>query len=326
MNDHESQNDTATRSPKPPAGLTVRAVFAWASDPANAPTIEEIRADEGCRAIAAAMEKSRHAGHPVVLRAPISPITARWLLYANECNRNFSETKAIQYSSDAAHGRWVENGDGMSIATTGALNNGQHRCAGVIHSDSTIMTNVTVGVTRESRTTNDIGLPRTLSNVLTMDGVQNPTIVGAMTRLIIGWEDTGTAAIRPARENSCPRIQRRIASDPGIARAAQFTKAYRTQSRGVLSVSQLGFLHYVMTRHSPDAERFLAAVATGTEAKRGLDADDPRYILRSRLQRDVKRLGNAERVELVFKTWNAWRTGGPATRISINGTIPALAD
>lgn len=307
------------------AGYEPRAILARVPVAASPNTNKTRRRDPGFNAIIAAMNETAQLGQPVTIRTQISPITAEWLLGLNADNRRLSETKVLQYSDDMTGGRWEENGDGISVATCGSLNNGQHRLVAVIHSGMTITTNVTVGLTRKSRATNDIGLPRTLANVLTMDGVDNASIVGAMTRLIIGWETSGSAAIRPARENSGPKIQERIEGDAAIVESAAYTKTVKGKARGILSVSQIGFLHYILKKHSPEhAEEFLTGVTTGVEGTKGLDADDPRYIARERLAKDVKKLSNQERVEIVFRAWNMWRTGKTVARFMLTNRIPPL--
>lgn len=303
-----------------------RRLAAKVEDGSAAPSLREIAQDVGIKAIKEAMQRSKMIGEPVVVRTAISPVTAAWLLGMNIQNRMLSEPKVIQQSNDMTEGRWQENGDGLAISKCGALNNGQHRNYSVLRSGVTIMTNVTVGLTRESRATNDIGLPRSLSNVLAMDGFENPTIVGVMTKLIIGWEAAGTAATRPARESSAPRIKDRIASDADIRASAAYTKRVKSKARGVLSIAQIGFLHYMLKKHAPeDAERFLTGFVTGAEDGRGLDLDDPRHVARDRLIRDSKRLENADRFELAFRCWNLWRSGGQITKYILNGTIPPLA-
>lgn len=280
--------------------------------------------DIGLAAIKQAIELSKAIGEPVVIRARISPLTAAWLLGENDNNRVISEPKFIQYANDIAEGRWMENGDGIGIATCGSLNNGQHRCHGVMRAGVTITTNVTVGLTRESRATNDIGLPRSLSSLLAMDGVDNHSIIGIMAKLIIGWEETGTAAKRPTRESSPTRVREYIAKDPSIAESALFVRSLKFP-KGFLSKPQVGFLHNILKKHDPiHAEDFVKALVTGNEDGRGLRVEDARNVIRMRLIADHKLLKHADRVELVFRAWNAWREDRVLANSRIMGNLPEL--
>jgi hypothetical protein len=306
-------------------GANPRVIASRLGKGVDGPVLREVSRDPGILAIKEAIERSRECGEPVVIRVAISPVAAAWLLGMNVSNRMLSEPKVIQHSNDMKEGRWVENGDGLAVSKCLALNNGQHRCYAIISSGVTVTTNITVGLTRESRATNDIGLPRSMSNLLAMEGVPEPAIIGPMTKLIIGWETGGNAATRPARESSVPRIQERIDRDPAVIESAVFTKGVKAQARGMLSNGQIGFLHYMLKKHCPEqADRFMTAMATGTEDGRGLDLTDPRYVARDRLIRDSKNLDNTARVELVYRCWNLWRKGRTVAKYMLTATIPEL--
>ncbi len=288
------------------------------------PTEDMIKADEGIAAIEDAIRLSQKKGHPVVIRVLISPVTAAWLLGDNERNRNMSETAVNQYADDMKNGRWNENGDGIAISECLKLNNGQHRCQASMKSGVSFYTNATVGLKRDARATNDIGLSRSISSLLAMDGVENHSIVGPMTRLIIGWETTKGLAKRAYRDNSSTRIRERAKNDTGIADAAIFVRSMKVP-KGFLSKAQVGLFHFILKKHAPEAaEDFLHGLITGEEEGRGLLLSDPRQTMRERLMREHKELNHANRMELVFKTWNAWREGRSVSQYKINGNIPEL--
>lgn len=288
------------------------------------PTQEMILQDQGRADIEAAMARSAELGEPVVIRTLITPVTAAWLLGDNHDNRNLSEPTVIKYADDLVAGRWKENGDGFAISKCGGLNNGQHRNEACLKSGVSFYTNVTVGLERDARATNDIGLARTLSSLLAMDGVENHTIIGPMSKIIIGWETTNTAAKRPTRQNSIGRVRERISGDERMAEAAAFVRSLKVP-KGFLSKPQVGFFHYVLNDHAPEqAEDFLRGLVTGEEDGRGLITDDPRRLMRERLIREHKELKLADRVELVFKAWNAWREGRVVRQYKIFGVLPDL--
>jgi hypothetical protein len=299
--------------------------LAISADVANDDTFEQ---DEGRLAIEDAMKRSKESGEPVVVRVSITPATASWLLATNENNRRQSEPKIIQYTDDIAQGRWMENGDGIAISKCNALNNGQHRLMAIQNAGIPITTNVTVGLERAARKTNDIGLPRTLSALLAFEGVPNATIIGAMTKLVIGWESTGTAAKRPTRENSIPRVIERIMNDSSLDESTAFVRTLG-KVKGLLSKAQIGFFHYVLKDIDQEAaETFLSTLVSGQEGKgqtaRGLLANDPRWVARTHLVLENDSLKLADRVEIVFKAWNAWRQNKTIKQIDLEGDIPDL--
>lgn len=280
-------------------------------------------------AIKEAMKQSEILGHPVVIRVQIDPETADWLLGENIENRRLSDPFLKKYQKDMKEGRWVENGDGIGVAKCGELNNGQHRLVSVIGTGVTIMTNVTVGLDRAARETNDIGLGRSLSNLLTMNGVPNATIIGHIAKMVIGLETTDTASRRSMRENSNPQIIARIAGDHAMAASAVFVRTV-TVPKGIVSKPQLGFFHYVLGNiNLQDAENFLRIMLAKSEidengVERGLVTGDPRLTAYQRLYEGQKDLKAHQRVEVVFRAWNAFREGRTITQIKLFGELPAL--
>lgn len=288
---------------------------------------DDATTDRGKIEIKDAMKRSLELGEPVVIRTAISPETAGWLLGNNTDNRNQSETKYFQYADDMRSGRWMENGDGIAISKCNSLNNGQNRCRAVQISGVTIMTNVTVGLERSARETNDTGLPRTLSAILKMAGIINASIIGAMTRMLLGFEETGTMEKRPIRDNSPAKVRERVLSDHDIVLSAEYVRSIKCP-KGLLSKAQVAFFHYVLMKHDPaNAEAFLTPFVTGMEDGRGLSVNDPRHVTRMRIMTDVlekKNPPHSERGELVFRAWNAWREGRTLTQCKVNKTLPKL--
>lgn len=297
--------------------------------------------DRGIREIKDAIARSERLGEPVVIRTEISPRTATWLLSMNPENRRVSENTKIKYEDDLKNGRWQENGTGFAISQCLCLNDGQHRCEAIEKTEVTITTNVTVGLTRESRMTLDTGLKRSLSNQLDMEGYDNYALLGTMTKLIIGFENNKGATRRSIREISDSFLRKRIASDIKILDSAAFVRTLQIP-KGFLSKTQIGFFHYLFKAIAPkDAEAFLCSLVMNKEPRpgnevcektgellyMGLMTDDPRYLAHARLAEAKKKRVNmthAERVEIVFRAWNAWREGRSLSQLKIFGAIPEL--
>lgn len=295
--------------------------------------------DRGIREIKDAIARSEELGEPVALRTQISPATASWLLGMNPENRKTSENMGIKYADDMRNGRWQENGAGLAISTCLALNDGQHRCMAVEETGVTIMITVTVGLTRESRMTLDSGLKRTLSNKLDMQGYQDHGLLGAMTKMIIGLEANRDASRRSLRESSDPLICERIDNDYAIIQSAKFVRSLKI-TKGFLSKQQIGFFHYVLSRIDNNAadiflQGLIMKIDTTKPARicartkkpiyEAIMTNDPRSLANARLtDAKIKRINitHAERVEIVFRAWNAWREGRTMSQLKVLGTIP----
>lgn len=249
-------------------------------------------------------------GEPVSMRLPITPDFADYLLSLNEDNRNLAPVKLDQYVDDMTSGRWKENGEGISISSSAKLNNGQHRSHAVKRSNTTQIMTVTVGVTRESRGTNDIGKIKTPGDHLGMAGYSNSNSLGAIARMIIAYRDAGHASLGRGSSISTTRIEDEIASDPAIAVSAAFAKKNQGAIKNFTTTTVLGFLHYTLNAIDPVAtEDFLEGVLTSTVKGVGINADDPRYRARTTLQSMIKKGNTPERVEVLMRAWNMWRQG-----------------
>jgi hypothetical protein len=263
-------------------------------------------------------------GEPVGMRLPITPEFADYLLSLNEDNRNLAPVKLDQYVDDMTSGRWKENGEGISISSNAKLNNGQHRSHAVKRSNTTQIMTVTVGVTRESRGTNDIGKIKTPGDHLGMAGYSNSNSLGAIARMIIAYRDAGRASLGRGSSISTTRIEEENATAAAIAVSAAFAKKNQGAIKNFTTTTVLGFLHYTLNAIDPVAAGdFLEGVLTSTVKGVGINADDPRYRARTTLQSMIKKGNTPERVEVLMRAWNMWRQGKKTTNnIQVRKQLP----
>lgn len=118
----------------------------------------------------------------------LTPELAHLLLENNPMNRTKvwgvkKGTRSIAaYAGMMARGQWKLNGSTLVVASSGELNDGQHRCEAAILSGSSVPVQIVFGVDRESRETLDQGVARTGGNVLAMDGVKDANNVAVYLR------------------------------------------------------------------------------------------------------------------------------------------------
>jgi len=252
----------------------------------------------------------------------LTPVLAELLLGDNPDNRRIRKGRLMEFVTDISNGDWELNGEPIIVADTGELNDGQHRCQAVIMAGKAMHTVITFGVRRSSRLTVDVGAVRTAGDFLAMDGHKNPNVTAAVAGMVWQYEKYGE--IKSGQGNRPTKVQVRhtYAEHPGIDDSIDIipNKA-RSMAR---SRSLLAFCHYIIARHAysrPMADSFILRLCLGD----GLTKGDPIYHCREKLIQD-KRLHPSERVELIFRTWNASRDNRRATKCSpIMGSLPALS-
>lgn len=129
------------------------------------------------------VKHSRNAGYPEVeinkwddMRPSeiwaIGPPLADRMLQNNFRNRSVSQHKIDEYAKDMREGRWMENGNTISLDQHGLMINGQTRCHAIIQSERYIRFHVvTEHLTRDQIfSTFDIGRGRTVAQLVQMEG------------------------------------------------------------------------------------------------------------------------------------------------------------
>lgn len=251
----------------------------------------------------------------------LTPVLAELLLDRNPSNRHIRDARVVEFATDIANGDWELNGEAIIIADTGELNDGQHRCRAVIMAGKAIRTIITFGVRRNSRLTVDVGSARTAGDFLGMDGHKNANVAAAACSFLWQYErfdyiyNAGT--YRPTKA----QVRHTFEQHPGIA--ASIEAIPRTGNFVGRSWSMLAFCHYVLSqKNKTAADYFITRLALGD----GLHRGDPIYHAREKLLMADSRLKVGERVEIIFRTWNASRQNRKVTKCApVVGSYPQLA-
>jgi len=251
--------------------------------------------------------------------AELTPALAGILLGVNDGNRSLSESGANGCATDIANGDWALNGEPIIIAKSGELNDGQHRCQGVIRSGRSIKTFFSFGVERDSRMTVDQSGVRKVSDYLAMAGNTNTTNLAAMARLLWIYDEKGSVMFGGTNLPTKTQVRQKAFDNPKLAESFAVLPA---SSRSIArSKSVLGFCHFILLRRSSRAtvDYFILKLCLGDD----LAKNDPIYACRERLISD-RRMRTSEKVELVFRAWNAFRAKRRTTKIHLFGELPVL--
>lgn len=255
----------------------------------------------------------------------LTPDIAAALLERNPNKRSLSATKIDDFVRDMKSGDWKLNGEPVIIANDGSLNDGQHRCHPVIQSGIPVKTVMIFGVDRETRDTLDQGKNRMVSDYLSMLGKKNAHHLAAAARMVWQWQNigyitgriTGSRNLKPTRTE----IVHLVDNTPSLVRSLD--AIYTTNTGRIGSIGMVAFCHFAMKIASNESAvtEFIQSLVAGAE----LEADDPRLYCRNRLMSEKGTMGADQKVELIFRTWNAYRLGEKRSRIGlVGGELPLL--
>lgn len=250
----------------------------------------------------------------------VTPGLASAILQRNENNRNVRKVKAAHYANDMARGRWTFNGEPIIIADTGDLNDGQHRLYGVIDANTPLPFLFVFGLPRESRLTVDQGGARTAGDYLAMGSMKNASTVAGVARLIMAYEAEDGRNLNRAHDYTNAQIVERVNRDDDLHPAAEYAQSVAKYAKGLLIPSLSGAAFYILSEiNAEQAREYLNKVIVGENIKRG----DPAFAVRNALT-NLERSSKSDRLEMVFRGWNAMRQGRKLTLAKSLGTFPAL--
>jgi len=247
----------------------------------------------------------------------LTPSLAKVMLSNNFDNRSLRTTKLAQYSADMAAGKWSLNGEPIIVAKDGRLNDGQHRCLAAIAANATIPVVIMFGIDRETRLTVNQGAPRGSADFLGMDGVNNASMVAAITRMVLAYERNDGKAFGQSNQVTSSQVRERVAVDPKLGEAATFGHTNHVYARSFTSGSVIGFVYYILANIDKDeAKIYLERVCRGD----GLKMRDPAHTVREKLVAGGK--SRDRKVAMIFRGWNFHRRNMKVSAASLNAELP----
>lgn len=262
--------------------------------------------------------KGKKSPHAEVVT--LTPVLASLLLERNPVNRPISKTNNNEIRQDMANGRYVFNGESIIISDTGTLNDGQHRCLNVLETGVPIQTVIVFGPKEETRFTVDTGRSKTVANFLSMKGRKYTHVLGPASGYILQWKQLGWIPYDGSARPSKQAILQAADTIKGIDASVEFTSDCM---KTVRSHAVLAFCHHAFWKASSreDADYFMTKLIHGDGLKKG----DPILYCRNRLIGMGRNTRAGNRVELVFKCWNAHRNNHGIDHFKLSGgKLPKL--
>lgn len=244
---------------------------------------------------------------------PVTPELAKQWLGNNRHNRPMRDRTVTDYARDMAAGHWHLNGEAIKRAADGTLLDGQHRLKAVIASATTIPMIVVTGLDPDTQETMDAGRRRRVSDVLSLRGEANPTILAAIARRVWAWE-RGDRRLMGNATPTTAEVADTLTAHPELRRSVEVGTRVNYQFR-YLPQTVVGFSHYLFNKVASDqAPEFFARLGDGADLPLG----HPVLTLRTRIiseRTDGHRVPEERVLGYLIRVWNAVRDGRDLTRI-----------
>lgn len=253
-------------------------------------------------------------------RITVTPELARILLERNTDNRPIYPSKLEQIKSDMNAGRFKLNGESIIVANTGELNDGQHRLTAIVQTNKPQDMIIVFGPDRQSRLTVDTGKARSASDHLALSGWPYANAIASCARNVIAYERTDSSVLGRTGSISTAEVFKRAEGDLLLQECAGFVSCNSGKFRPIAKVGILSFAFYEFAKRKPkEAKTFMDKLLTGSD----LPESSPIRILREYLILRPK-LSPVDRLELLFRAWNAWITDTPIKQLKLLCKLPKL--
>lgn len=261
----------------------------------------------------------------------LTPELAKKLKDSNILNRKENLKLVNNMAKDIVDGKWQLNGESLIISKTGHLLDGNHRCLAVLKANDSIITHITTNIDDDCYITLDSGKPRRVTDVLSINGMKNVTLLSATVNKIWSLENESFWCSGKAPSNgNTNTIYRRPEDVLDFIEKNNYQLYYVSSGSretlnlhkfGKLNKPMLNALYYIFSKIDIDcANEFFYLYKTLDK----LSISNPISVLRHKIDNlyDLKNrnISNKELAYYFYKTWNAWRKGHSYRTIqTVNG-------
>jgi hypothetical protein len=243
----------------------------------------------------------------------VTPDQAKqWLDNGKFPNRKLRKHHLRKLSDAMRAGEWKLNGETIKFDHEGHLIDGQHRLTACINSGCSFDSYIASGLESNAFDTIDQGLPRTLGDALSRDGVENYfTTAGALRIYWILTFPTEMGGVYPTmnRRLTVPHGLELYRKNSGIV---SFVKTCLAHNKPPIAGNTMlaGFWYACSMIDREQADRFWLQVITGNGIVEGTPADKLRTkLVEERMKPPHKRFRREGMILTCVKCWNAFRDG-----------------
>ena len=238
----------------------------------------------------------------------VSPAMAKEYLERALPNRPIQDSTVSRYVRDMLEDNWQANGQPIIFTSSGELLDGRHRCTAVLRSGKSVSMLVVRNVDRRAFVTMDSGRSRSITDVLAMEGIKNPSIVAASARVAMNYI-AGVRYIYPlfTRADTEDFVRKHpYIKETSILLGQHHHTKLLGLSRG--AVSAIFFLGNDSQTFTTEVASFMEGIVSGA----GLWKGDPRLTFRNWLlgrRASIGRVTMEEHICVTIKVWNAFAQG-----------------
>ena len=243
----------------------------------------------------------------------------------NTGNRREKPVKQAGMVRDQLSGNWLQTGESIKFDRDGRMIDGQNRCRAVMTSGVPIPVLVIRGLDPESQGVMDSGTTRTSRDALYFAGIDSAKEVNAVANIHRAWKlgvlpHAGSILAGTSRMTNSETVEY-ARQHPEVETAAIAAKSI--YARGLrLPVGAIGAAIVEFSKIDPDAcEDFFQRIVDIRTTGHG----DPIATLIKRVG-EIKKLGSTHRLYesaalyLLFRTWNACRSGERITKFQLGSS------
>ena len=114
----------------------------------------------------------------------ITPPMASVMLASNTANRKLNNRHVEFLADQILSGKWQNNGQTIVIADDGTLMDGQHRLSAIVKANKPTQLGLCTGAPKSAMATIDNGKSRSTTDILTMNGCANASLVASAINLL----------------------------------------------------------------------------------------------------------------------------------------------
>lgn len=247
----------------------------------------------------------------------ISSATAAQMLELHKGpNRRTSDNQVLKFQADMENGRWHFEGAPIKLSKTGKLLDGKHRLTALANTvpEMEISFVVISGLDDDAQMYMDIGQIRTVGQQLSLRGISNGVLYGAVAKLYLEW--TRERLFRASNRGSTSKSEQ---TEWVISHQDILTRLSETGFQQVdAPPSVVGAFTLAILQISPArANKFISRLVSGASLAEG----DPILALDRRL-RNIRRSGvrvsQREYLAYFIKAWNAWVMGDRLQKLQLS--------
>lgn len=248
----------------------------------------------------------------VVRSCEITPQIADALLARNLNNRKIKASQLTLLIGALERGEWRENGSTITFDVAGDLSDGQHRLTACAMSGIPFRTIVVFNLPLDAVETIDIGVKRSLRDLLTRRGEVHTTTLAAALGILFRYQrgSMNNSVVRPTPKQAIALLT----ETPQLRESTKRTLTTKESTK--LSHGVLAAFHTLFSAiDASDADYFMDRLASGA----GLPESSPLLLLRNMSLQAASNSANPQHISmpvyrqagLLVKAWNAWRENRP---------------